>query len=153
MSWLSGNDLQKLVMKYGDEETRQAFMGIFAIDRLPSQVKQLPALLIINTHTVNLPGEHWKAIYISPEHRGEVFDSLNLPISIHLQRWLNTFTRRCSRSRRLIQNPLSSTCGAFTLFFVLTRLKCKSMEQCLKVFSPDVSQNDILIRNFVKDLK
>lgn len=153
MSWLNGEALENLINKYGDEETKKAFLGVFAMDTLPKRITKLPILLIVNTHMVNLPGEHWMAIYISSTRFGEVFDSLSSPVNIHLQRWLNTFTRRWMKSNTMIQNPLSSTCGAFVLFYVLTRLKSKSLKSCLKFFSRNWYKNDHLILNFVKDLK
>ena len=93
MSWLTSIEIQRLVNTYGNDKTRNAFKGIFAMDTLPQRVLHLPLLLIVNTQTSNLPGEHWKAIYISTDKSGEVFDSLATPIGIYLQKWMNTITK------------------------------------------------------------
>ena len=153
MSWLTGYELENLIKKNGDEETRKAFLGIFAMDCLPEQVPHLPVLLIINTHTSNLSGEHWKAVYISKERNGEVFDSLAQPTSTRLLRWMNRFTRKWIRSSLTIQNPLSATCGAFVLYFILTRLHVSKFTDCLQLFSSDLHKNDLLITQFVSNLK
>lgn len=153
MSWLTTFELNVLIKKYGDDKTNEAFIGIYAIDTLPQQILRLPILLIVNTQASNLPGEHWKAIYISSQRIGEIFDSLATPISIYLQKWMNTFTHKWSSSKMTIQNPLSATCGAFTLYFVLNRLRKKSLKDCMSIFTNDLYHNDILMRTFVDDLK
>ena len=53
MSWMTGAQLERYIKKHGDEKTKHAFLGIFAIDHLPQNIPHLPSLLI-----VNLPGEH-----------------------------------------------------------------------------------------------
>lgn len=153
MSWLTGVELESLIRTYASEETEAAFLGIFSIETLPKRVQHLPLLLVVNNQTSNLPGQHWKAIYISSDKIGEVFDSLVTPISIHLQNWLNTFTRKWSSSRKRVQYPFSASCGAFVAFFVLNRLRAKSMKACLSIFKNDLPHNDKLVSTFVKDLK
>ena len=153
MSWLTSIELHKLIQSYSDKATKQAFIGIFSMDKLPRHLPHLPILLIVNTDSSNLPGEHWKAVYISKEKIGEVFDSLALPIGIYLQRWMNTFSRKWTVSKRRIQNPLSATCGAFTLYFVLNRLNKKSMRDCISIFTNDLPGNDVLMKAFVDELR
>ena len=116
-------------------------------------IKYLPLLLIVNTHAVNLPGEHWKAIYISHERKGEVFDSLATVISIPLLQWLNTFTNKWTHSRLTIQHPASPSCGAFVLYFILNRLNVKNMKDIVDCFSNNLADNDIMMRAYVKSLK
>lgn len=153
MSWLTSNELHDLIQSYSDKATKQAFIGIFSMDKLPQSLPQLPILLIVNTDSSNLPGEHWKAVFISSEKIGEVFDSLALPIEIFLHRWMNTFSWKWTVSKRRIQNPLSATCGAFTLYFVLNRLNKKSMSDCIRIFTNNLHANDVLMENFVDELR
>lgn len=152
MSWLTGDQLENLIRKCGDSKTTAAFLGVFALDGLPQHLPHLPILLIVNTDTKNLPGQHWKAIYISNERQGEVFDSLAMPVSIHLQRWMNSFTHKWTQNSKVIQNPLSPSCGAFVLYYVLTRLTKRNMTSCLRVFSKDLYYNDNFVRIFVNNL-
>ena len=152
MSWLNGYELEYLVNTCADNKTRHAFLGVFAMDDLPQQIPHVPALLIINTHTSNLPGEHWKAVYISKDHYGEIFDSLALPTSTRLMQWMNRFTRKWIYSHLTIQNPLSSTCGAFVLYFILTRLHVPNFMSCLRIFSSDLYNNEQLMLNFIMNL-
>ena len=145
--------MQDFIRRYGDVRSKRAFVGVFSIDMLPRHLPKLPILLILNTHTKNLPGQHWKAVYINQFRRGEVFDSLALPVSTTLLRWLNQHTKSWTRNQLTIQNPLSATCGAFVTHYILTRMKCRNMRQYFNLFSYDLSFNDRLMRAFVKNLK
>ena len=64
MNWLSTQELESTIYNYADENTKTVFHGVFPIDHLPKGISRLPVLFIINTNTGNLPGQHWKAIYI-----------------------------------------------------------------------------------------
>lgn len=153
MSWLTSNDLENLIKKHADESTKQAFLGVYAMDNLPDRIPHLPIFVIINTQTSNLPGEHWKAIYISKEKIGEVFDSFALPVSIRLLQWMNIFSRKWIRSSLTVQSPLSALCGTYTLYYVLTRLHFRNLNSLLQVFSRDLRKNDNLMEQFYKKLK
>ena len=154
MSWLSSADLKRLVRRHGSKETKTAFMGIFPIDSLPKRILHFPCLLIVNTDTKNLPGKHWKAVYISKQRRGEVFDSFALPTSMRLTKWLNTFTRgRWTKTTRPIQSYLSAICGIYVLYFVLNRLSSKDMKSLMKVFDNSVTSNDKRMLQFFSTLK
>ena len=122
MSWLSGREMTDKIKRYGDTATRDAFHGVYSIDNLPFAVPRHPFFMIVNTQARNLPGEHWKTIFIDKNKRGEVFDSLAVPLNNILIRWLNRFTRSYTVNRIAYQHPLSTTCGGFAVFYVLNRL-------------------------------
>lgn len=46
------------------------FVGVFPLNKLPTSIKA-PSNFIVNTHTHNLPGEHW--IAVSYKNGGIVF--------------------------------------------------------------------------------
>ena len=130
MSWLSGKELIHTVKRHADKATRDAFGGVFSMDKLPFAVPHYPYFMIINTQAHNLPGEHWISVFIDKDKRGEVFDSFALPLSNTLIRWLNRFSRTFTINHLSYQHPLSATCGAYALFYVFHRLsnsKCVSL--------------------------
>ena len=94
MSWLTDEDIIRKVRRNGDKKCEEAFYGVYPLDRLPKFIPQLPLFIVVNTHTANLEGEHWKTIFIDKNRRGEVFDSLAQPMNAILIRWMNRFTRR-----------------------------------------------------------
>lgn len=148
IAWLTTLDLEDFILKCADKKTTSAFLGVYPIDCLPKTVSQLPVLFIINTNTSNLPGQHWKAVYVSSQRIGEVFDSLAMPLSIRLEQWMNSFTRKWTISTMTLQNPLSPTCGGYVLYFVMTRLKHKSLTSCLAPFTINVNDNDAFIEDY-----
>lgn len=150
IKWLTTLDLETFIENFADNETKEAFLGVFSIDHLPKKIFHLPILFIVNTNTNNLPGEHWKAIYISKQGKGEVFDSLALPVGLRLQQWMNEFSKKWSISKLTIQNPLAPSCGAYVLYYVMSRLKYDSMNSCLSLFTTDVVMNDLLVDKFLK---
>ena len=150
VKWLTTLDLEDCVHKYADEKTKQAFLGVFPINHLPQRISYLPILFIVNTNTSNLPGEHWKAIYVSKQRIGEVFDSLATPICLQLEHWLNEFTKKWTSSQLTLQNPLSPSCGGYVLYYVMCRLNFKSLKSCLAPFTANVFANDVLIEELFK---
>lgn len=144
MSWLSDVDLEKKIKQHADKATRDAFYGVFSMDSLPFAVPHYPFFMIVNTQAHNLPGEHWKTVFIDKNKRGEVFDSLALPLANTLIRWLNRFTRSFTVNRLAYQHPLSASCGAFAVYFVLHRLENKNCVTDMFKYSLHVNVNRAL---------
>ena len=153
MSWLTDKSLSTKVKKNARAKTLEAFNGIYSIDTLPSFISRRPFLMIVNTHTHNLPGEHWIAIHIDENKNGELFDSLAIPVSNTLIRWLNTFANKWKTNSRSFQHPTSSTCGAFVLYFILNRLHVKDFETITAVFTSSPFLNERFVTNFYRALK
>ena len=153
VDWLTGEEIENYIAKNGNASTKAAFLGTFAANTLPRQNFQLPALLIVNSDTANLPGRHWRAVYITIEHYGEIFDSLAAPINILLEKWINSVTVRWQITTKYIQHPLSPSCGAFVLHFILNRLTAKSLDNYMQQFSSALQENERKVRHFVQKLK
>ena len=151
MSWLSGQDIVNKVKRNADVATLKAFNGVTALDSLPFAIPHYPFLMIINTQAHNLPGEHWISVFIDSNKRGEVFDSFGLPLSNILIRWLNRFTRSFTNNHLMYQHPLSSTCGAFALFYVLHRIN--NSDCVTKTFSASLPDNENRVLAFYRSLK
>ena len=153
MAWLTDDALVSKIVNNANDETLLAFQGVFPIDKLPDSVSRLPFLMIVNTHAHNLPGEHWLAISIDRNKRGEIFDSLAMPVSILLARWMNQFTRTWQRNHYSFQNPLSASCGAFVLYYVLHRTSTSKLSEITKPFSFILYENELIVRSFYDSLK
>ena len=155
VNWLTGIDLDRLVVKNADIDTLEAFMGVYAVDTLPVRISQLPALLIVNSDTSNLAGKHWRAIHIDTNRQGEVFDSLAVSVSPLLEAWLNRVTNKWTYSETMIQNPWLPSCGAFALHFVLHRLSVANLMIYTHTYYVDkmFAKNEAFIRSFVRSLK
>ena len=151
MSWLSDNEIRGFIRRNADETTLGAFQGVFPISRLPHAVNAYPFFMIVNTQSHNLPGEHWIAVFIGSNRRGEIFDSLALPLSNRLVRWMNAFCFSFRRNSLAYQHPLSARCGVYVLYFVLNRLhdpNCMSLK-----FGESLSENEERVMKFYHKLK
>jgi hypothetical protein len=153
MSWLSSKTLNEKVRKNADSKTLEAFYGVCSIDNLPDFIHVRPFIMIINTHTQNLPGEHWITVMIDANRNGELFDSLGLPPSNIIIRWLNQFTNKWKKNERSFQHRLSSTCGTFALYFVLNRLRVKDFETLTNTFTTSSYANEFHMKRFYRSLK
>ena len=147
MSWLSGQEIEDAIYHHADKATREAFYGICSMDQLPFSVPHYPFFMIVNTQAHNLPGAHWITVFIDKNRRGEVFDSLALPLRKPLSRWINQFTRSVTRNRLTYQHPLSDTCGAFAVYFVCHRLTGPVS------FSKTLHVNENTVRSFYHNLQ
>ena len=153
MSWLSGNTIIQKIEKNADAKTLNAFKGIYPIDKLPEFIPSYPFIIIVNTHTHNLNGEHWLAILIDENKNGELFDSLALPVSTHILRWMNKFTRKWLTNGTAYQNLLSTSCGAFVIFYVLKRLFYKDFLSFKREFSLKPYENERIVLKHFYNLK
>ena len=153
MSWLSTKQLIDKVRCNADEKTWRAFDGVYAIDDLPSFVSRLPIFIIVNTDTHNLSGSHWKCIFINADRCGEIFDSLAQPVNNILIRWMNRFTHKWKTNRKCYQHSSSSSCGAFVLYYLLSRLGVRSFDAVTKVMKRSLYDNERFVRNFYHRLK
>lgn len=153
MSWLSSDIIRQKVQRNADEATWKAFDDVYSVDTLPSVIHHYPIFIVLNTDTKNLPGEHWKVIFIKEDKRGELFDSLASPPTIATQQWLKKHTRQWKTNACTIQHPQSSKCGAFVLYFILKRLHVRRFECLTKNFSANLHVNEKMITQFYNDLK
>ena len=151
-NWLTTQDLCYFIERFADEKTKSAFLGVFPINHLPKRITHLPILFILNTHTDNLPGQHWKAVYVAKDGNGEIFDSLASPISLKLSNWMNVFTKKWIASTLILQNPVSPSCGAYVLYYVMMRLRHSNFNDCIALFSPNLIDNDKLMKLFMTSL-
>ena len=148
MSWLTDAELERAIVSCDDVRVVETFRGVYPNDQLPNIVP--PAFLVVNTDVSNLPGRHWKAIYIDENYKGEVFDSLATPVSNRVARFMNRNTRQWKTNRVMIQHPLSTQCGAYVLYFVTQRLKFNSLRDLCHTFSSDLNENERRMRAFYR---
>ena len=97
------------------------FVGVFPIDRLPP-LSQLPneSGFIVNTHTHNLPGEHWLAVWIGAS-KIYVFDPMGLYYPPLLSSYLHRSCKSVVYSKELIQQVNTKICGELSLIWLANR--------------------------------
>jgi hypothetical protein len=118
------------------------FQGVFSSDKLP----QKPRLLVCNTDPSWRPGEHWIAIYVDKNGRGEYFDSFGRKPNKHFERYLNNNCASWTFNKKRLQSRISSFCGYYACLFVVLRPRGFDMNQ---LFTSDTGYNDWLVHRFV----
>jgi hypothetical protein len=103
-----------------------SYIGTFSLNTVPSSPSNSFSF-IVNTHTENLPGQHWIAVRgISDE--AWIFDPLALPppfaLCNHLLLHCHMNKLYCCKTQ--VQPSFTQTCGHHCVFFLLTNSAASS---------------------------
>ena len=133
-----------------DVYAKRNFIGVFPRDRLP-EIITYPSALIVNTHPLGYPGEHWLAIYFTKSKCCEFFDSFGFPATEYgLHRYINSFSRSYKNNEFQIQHIDSNACGYYCIYFVLLKSRGFKLEDIINLFSKtNFKINDYLISHVV----
>ena len=129
------------------------YIGMFSRDLLPSNLPlRRKAGLIVNTDTHDLPGEHWIAIYLDGNGRGEYFDSYGLP-PLHKE-FIDFMRKNCPLgwcwNSVTLQCLTCITCGQYCLIYIKLTLNNYSLCDYISLFTFNRNKNDLIIKNLVK---
>ena len=96
------------------------FQGVFAVDEISSLKIKHPAALVVNTGKSTGSGKHWCAMYLNTDKTGVFFDSSGDLANLRLfRRFLDDHCSSWEYCCELLQNPLSLTCGAYCIAFLV----------------------------------
>lgn len=109
------------LMKIGKILIGKNFIGVFPLDKLPQNLT-LPSFFIVNTHTANLPGEHWLAVAYIKRGTIHAFDSFGMEYPPALVHYLKRYGRMILNNRTL-QSPLEDTCGMYVIRWLQQKKK------------------------------
>ena len=141
---MNGAQIEHYIRKY----CGNLFMGVFPSDQLPKFISR-PTLLVCNTDASFLPGQHWIAIAIDNDGRGEFFDSLGREPGEPFYSFLNKHCRFWTFNDRQLQSIISSYCGQYCCFFCVRRSRGMNMNAIINLFRNDTALNDYLFHKFV----
>jgi len=100
--------------KLGDKHVEN-FKGVFPLDTIPPNLKA-PANFIVNTHTRNLPGEHWIAISYQKGGIVYAFDPFGWYYPQRLKKYLIKLRpNRIFYNKLQFQGFLERTCGHYCI--------------------------------------
>ena len=124
------------------------FRGVFALNHLPKENHETPALYVENTQPSCKQGEHWVAIYFPPIGLPEFFDSFaRKAFAPELRRLLGNVYRH---NRLFLQSPISDTCGHHVIYYARERSKGIPFESIN--YQRKLEDNDFMVKNYVKML-
>lgn len=127
----------------------KVFIGVFPRDRLPESLPaRRPLLAVCNTDPHDRPGEHWIAIYIERDSRGEYFDSFGEKPGTTFQRYMDKYCISWNKSERRIQSVISSFCGHYCIFYCIHRCDGYDLDTITNFFTNDTALNDSIAHRF-----
>lgn len=133
---------------------KSTFHGVFALDEIPKTPLLRPVAFIVNTDPSTRDGEHWTAIYIHNDNRGEYFDSFGKPPAKTVQTYLNkNATGGWEFNRRQVQG-ISTLCGGYCVQYLEYRHQQQQLLQKTVVNRlfphKEYIENDFLVQRRLK---
>jgi len=132
-------------------DTRTHFLGVFALDQIPSSFSHYPCAYVANTDPSTRKGQHWVAFYHESPKRLEFFDSYGEPP----QTYSFPFPSELS-SLRYNAYPLqklnSSVCGQYCIFFIFHRSHRSSLASIIHSLRSSPNP-DRLVHLFARKLR
>ena len=116
-----------------DPRTRPIFRGVVPKDGLPTTIDALPVAFVCNTEDGDEPGEHWIALYLDADGRGDYFCSYGLPPRHTAFRTFEHWSEWTHNSK-ILQSPLSNVRGQYCVAYVLLRCNGFPMGTFFNIF-------------------
>lgn len=114
----------------------KSFLGVYAIDTIPKRIP-FGKGLILNLDYSYEPGTHWVGLYKSVIL--EYFDSYGKapPTNLNIREPI-------LYNKKVIQDPVSISCGKFAVYFVRKRIEGESFYNIQNSWSNNLIFNDLM---------
>ena len=114
----------------------------------------LPVAFVFNTDDGDEPGEHWIALYIDADGRGDYFCSYGLlPRHAAFRTFMNEHYSEWTHNSKILQSPLSNVCGQYCIAYVLFRCNGFPTRTFVNLFGNDLVANDCHVFDWLKQLR
>jgi hypothetical protein len=126
------NSIQITEILRKDKCTQNRFIGVFARDELPTRLVY-PCCFVLNTHTSDLPGEHWLALHYDVKKICHFYDSYGLhPDYYSLTNYITRTSSGWYFNSSQSQSFNSFICGYYCVLFLM--LKCRKLDYLIYDF-------------------
>lgn len=135
---MQSSEIYDIIQKF--PSINQNFLGVYSINTIPKKINK-NHFLISNTSKDTETGQHWFCILKTSNKTYEYFDSLGIDSNkIDKLKFYKIFKLQSSVkfNETAVQQPHSSTCGYFVLYFIIHRMH-----------NLDLSFNEVLDEIFV----
>lgn len=128
----------------------KVYQGVYPRDMIPPP-KAYPCAYIANTDTSKEKGEHWVALHISENGRGEYFDPFGLPpLHDEFVKFLNKYALNgWTYNNCQVQNLNSRMCGLYCILYIKTKTNKIPLTKFVTLFTKQTIENDELLLNYV----
>ena len=132
-----------------EKSTKDIFCGVFPSNEIPHKPsrEKCPLAFVANIDPGHLPGTHWVAFYFPKQGPLEYFDTYG---RLPLPAFETILNEEFLRSRRTLQNPFSSVCGQYCIYFIFKRCNGISMSNILRDFGENVLENDEIVNYYIE---
>jgi hypothetical protein len=148
------NEVQLSSMLITDEKCARSFIGTYPSNKTLPQAHVFPCCYIINTAPSFSRGQHWYALFLTIKDCGglitaDIFDSLGerFPLSQAIK--ISLYGMRVTRNKHKYQDPLSQSCGLFSVYYI--KMRCHGLDNItvLKTLQPGcyTKNEEIIHRN------
>ena len=128
------------------------FKDVCARNRLPRRTN-VPCTLVANTDPDDRKGQHWIAMYIDKDRRGEYYDPYGIP-PFHSV-FVNFLNKQCvvwTYNPIQVQHMNSLVCGQHCIYYLIQRSRGNSMQQITEMLQKDLYANTFFVDDFVQRL-
>ena len=108
------------------------YLGAFSLNTMPSAMSSEAASFIVNTHTYNLPGQHWMAVR-RIQQDAWIFDPLAFPPVPELCNYLLSLCHNLHICKVNAQPAQTQTCGQHCVYY-LYNARAAPSESIVKSF-------------------
>jgi hypothetical protein len=128
------------------------FGGVFACDRLPTDIPQKPYAVVANTDTSGKPGTHWVCYFLDEDGKLEYFDSYGLPpANEHLRAFYDNNGEERDHNKKQMQGAASTVCGHWCIAFLSKRGRGDTKAQIVRYWGGKVpGQSDELVGKLIE---
>ena len=136
---------QKLM---SDQATSEYFIGVFAADQLPTvKINQDVWLLICNCCPINMPGEHWIALFGNARQEIEMFDSFGFSPNVY--DGVHQFIREqhptlLRYNTHQLQSLDSDACGPYCILYAYYRSRGWTLDSIVENIVERMNRDDFI---------
>jgi hypothetical protein len=117
-----------------DEFSKSFFKMVLPRDKLP-RIVHYPSAYVVNTDNHDQSGEHWVALYYDSHGFCTFFDSFGRsPEALSFHKYINKTSRGYTYNSHQLQSVFSTTCGYYTIYFVLLMCRGFSLDALVSFF-------------------
>jgi hypothetical protein len=128
--------------------SRPVFNGVYARNKLP-RLLNVPSVLVGNTVPDHRMWQHWGAIYINANSRGEYYDPTGrLPHESTYVKFMNKHCLQWTYNTVRVQEEGSIVCGLHCIFYLIHRCAGHSMTDVTRLLENPVEATGI-VQKFV----
>jgi hypothetical protein len=124
--------------------SRPVFKGVYARKRL-LRLLNVPSALVGNTDPDHRMGQHWVAIYIDANSKGEYYEPIGRPP--FLRDYVNFMKKHChtgTYNTVRVQEEGSTVCGHHCISYLIHRCAGHSMTDVTRLLENPVEATDIV---------